>query len=118
MAMKKDLRALTLGKKKVFRERELEFGGAVFKFKQITRGEKTDLVSACKNEDGSLDTEKLTIMAIIATCQDENGEFVFEATDLEAMLASPAEKDDYIDLFSVEAMKVIGLISDEEDEKN
>lgn len=118
MAMKKDLRALTLGKKKVFREREVEYSGATFVFKQVTRGEKMDLLSACKNEDGNLDTEKFGIMAMIATCRDENGDFVFESTDLEAILASPTEKDDYVDLFVVEAMKVIGLIPDEESEKN
>lgn len=118
MAAKKDLRALTIGKNKVFRERELEFEGAVFKFKQITRSKKAELLKACRDEEGNIDSEQLTVQAIILTCQDEDGEFVFKPEDAEAMLETPAESGDYIDVFSVEAMTVIGLIKDEEDEKN
>lgn len=118
MAAKKDLRALTIGKNKVFRERELEFEGAIFKFKQITRQQKAAMLKACRDEDGNIDPDELSVQSIILTCQDEDGEFVFKPEDAEAMLAAPAESGDYIDVFSVEAMKVIGLIKDEEDEKN
>jgi hypothetical protein len=104
--LRNKLRAKTVGAKKDFRRTEVEFDGLNYEFVQPTlRGRKT-IIEKSRNADGDTDDVLLSIYAVIElTVIPGTEERIYEDTDLESMLNSPAGS--FVDVFAGKAVSVM-----------
>jgi hypothetical protein len=92
MSLKDKLRDLTLGTKKNFRTVEVDIGdGDIVVLKQLSLGERKDVMASSKGADGELDDTKFLINMIIASAQDEKGDKVFGKADFATFMGMPED---------------------------
>lgn len=128
--LRKQLRAITVGSKNIFKKEIEKFGGNEFEIRQPTVALKSKIMQKCRvsvdedtddKEVKTISTESFNLGAMqvwsVIYCTYEPGtdNLVFEETDEPALSQKPAGS--FVDQFSATAMKLMN-VQPEEDAKN
>jgi hypothetical protein len=107
-SLRDELRAATVGAKKVFRTKSVEWNGLKFEFRQPSLAGRRKLRDKALDDGGMIDIFEALVWGVIwNTYVPGTDELVFEETDYDSLVSTPP--GGFMDEFAVEIAELYNL---------